>query len=57
MIVPVDDSRALAGAIGELAQKPAIRAELAEAGYREWAARFHPDQVVADWISYLNKVA
>ena len=57
MIVPVDDSTALAGAIGELAQKPTIRAELAEAGYREWAARFHPDQVVADWISYLNKVA
>ena len=57
IIVPVDDSTALAGAIGELAQQPALRTELAEAGYREWAARFHPEQVVADWISYLNKVA
>ena len=57
MIVPVDDSPALAGAITELAQNPALRAELAEAGYREWAARFHPEQVVESWISYLNRVA
>ena len=57
VIVPVDDSTALARAITELAQNPALRAELAEAGYREWAARFHPEQVVASWIHYLNEVA
>ena len=57
IIVPVDDAAALTGALTDLAQDEGQRAELAAAGYREWAARFQPNQVVADWIHYLNKVA
>jgi len=56
LIVPVDDAGALAGALRELARDKALSASLAAAGYREWQTRFHPDKVVADWITYLNGV-
>lgn len=57
VIVPVDDVAALADAINELAQNRALQAELAAAGYHEWARRFHPDRVTSRWIEFLNEVA
>jgi len=57
LLVPIDDSAALAAAIGRLAGDPALRNRLAEAGHAAYAAQFGETTVVARYREFLERVA
>jgi glycosyltransferase involved in cell wall biosynthesis len=57
LLVPVDDSRALASAMARVAASPDLRALLAEGGRAAHRDRFAEAAVVARWVEFLGKVA
>ena len=56
VLVPVDDARALAGAITALLADAGRAAAFAAAGRAAWAERFAPEPVVARWRHFLATV-
>lgn len=56
LLVPVDDSDALAGAINRLLRNRAFAQALAHAGYARWQAEFTEDVCVANWLDLFRKV-
>lgn len=57
LLVPVDDAPAMAAAIGRLIDDPALAAELAAAGKREYETRFTEAAVVRRYVDLFEKVS
>lgn len=56
MLVPIDDARALAAAIGRVLADPGLHAALGNAGRARFEAEFSEPVVVATWQDYLARV-
>jgi glycosyltransferase involved in cell wall biosynthesis len=54
LIVPADDSAALAGAIRAVTGDDQLRREIAETGYAEYRAGFTREAVTRQWLAYYN---
>jgi glycosyltransferase involved in cell wall biosynthesis len=57
LLVPPGDATALAGALRDLAEHPALAARLAEGGYRVLAERFSWPAITARWLALYDRVA
>lgn len=57
LLVPIDDSEALAPAILRLIAEPATRAQLAAAGHAVWREKFSEPVVVAQYLALFDRLA
>lgn len=56
LLVPVDDSDALANALHLLAENAALREDVAQKGWETYTTQFSKDIVVARYLSFFEKV-
>lgn len=56
LLVPVDDSQALADAINRLIADPTLCEALVEAGYRTYSEKFSRDAISAEYIAMFREV-
>jgi len=56
LLVPIDDSTALAERINRLVADPALAERLVEAGYRTYRERFSREAVTAEYVAMLKEV-
>ena len=57
LLVPIDEDRAMADALGQLTPNMALATDLGENGRTHWQANLSPQKVTSDWIAFLEKVA
>jgi glycosyltransferase involved in cell wall biosynthesis len=57
LLVPVDDSDALAAAISQLIADPALARRLADGGRAAWRAEFTEDAAVRRWLALFDRIA
>ncbi len=57
LLVSVDDVDALADALAQVTRDTTLAARLADGGRAHWQATLSPQQVIGDWIDFLERVA
>lgn len=56
MLVPIDDARALAGAIRQVLDDPALAARIVEGGRRDYETYFTPQAVTRQWLELYGRI-